>query len=216
MYNYGGNIGVISADMSVSGEYMEFVEEANFHIGQGKNTTLVFTSNDSIECGVAGSQKGLGWGTQYISEGLGTIDASEGKVGAVLGSNDLDQTIIVSKNKELDEVWGGGGLDVGFSNGTNDTVVGSGNGNTVYFVGHKMGNDVLKNATAGDKVVFIDTKTTDLASFTGTAKEFAASFTNGTTVKLFAAENITADNAIIVQFDDVTYNWNGSSLTQNS
>ncbi|MBR3623299.1 MAG: hypothetical protein IKN43_08140, partial [Selenomonadaceae bacterium] len=139
IYDYGGNIGIVSVDMSSDSKYMKFVKEANFHIGQGEKTTLVFTSADSIESGVAGNQKGLGWATPYISEGLGTIDASAGHVGAVLGSNDLDQTIIVSKSKDFDEVWGGGGLDVGFSNGTNDTIVGSGNGNTVYYVGHKMG-----------------------------------------------------------------------------
>ncbi len=216
IYDYGGNIGIVSVDMSDSGKYMKFVKEANFHIGQGKSTSLIFTSADSIESGVAGNQKGLGWATPYISEGLGTIDASAGHVGAVLGSNDLDQTIIVSKSKDFDEVWGGGGLDEGFSNGTNDTIVGSGNGNTVYYVGHKMGNDVLQNATAGDKVVFIDTKTTDIASFTGTSKEFTATFTNGATVKLSAAEDITSSNTITVQFDDVTYNWNGSGLTAKS
>ena len=219
-YNYGGNLGIVNLDMSSSGTKMTFDANANLYIGQGKKTSLVFTSSDFIAgTGDNGGFAGFGWNSMYISDGLGVIDARKGLVAAINGDNTVNQTIYAStvvgatSTAAGSEVFLCGGLGENFSNPTADTLVGSANGNTTFYVGRKMGNDVLQKAVGGDKVVFIDTKSTDLAYFTGTSNAFTASFTNGATVKLTAAESITTDNTIAVQFDDVTYRWNGSSLT---
>ena len=220
-YNYGGNLGVVNVDMSSGGMDMTFDDEANYYIGQGKKTSLVFTKDDFIAgTGSNGVFSGFGWNSPYISEGLGIIDARDGDIAAVNGDNAVAQIIYAStvvggaSSKAGDNVYLCGGLGENFSNSTADTLVGSANGNTTFYVGGKMGDDVLTNAVGGDMVVFIDTKYSDLASFTGTAKTFNATFTNGTTVKLTAAENITSTDSITVQFDDATYKWNGSYLSQ--
>ncbi len=220
-YNYGGNLGIVSADMSSSGMVMSFDSEANYYVGQGNNTSLVFTKDDYIAgTGSNGSFSGFGWNSPYISEGLGIIDGREGDIAAINGDNTVSQIIYASTvvggdtSKAGDSVYLCGGIGENFSNTTDDTLVGSANGNTTFYVGHKMGDDVLSNAVGDDMVVFIDTKYADLASCTGTAKTFNATFNNGTEVKLTAAENITSSNSITVQFDDVTYKWNGSYLTQ--
>jgi len=210
-YNYGGNLGIANVDMSDGGMEMSFDPEANLYVGQGKNTSLVFKSGDFIAgTGNNGSFAGFGWNSPYISEGFGVIDGRNGLVAAINGDNVVDKVIYAStvvgasSSAAGNEVFLCGGLGENFSNPTADTLVGSENGNTTFYIGHKMGNDVITNAVDGDKIVLIDTKWNDITFSELGDSYIKGSASNGDVVTINSKNKLSELNNVTVQFDDVT------------
>lgn len=221
-YKYSGFEGVISADMSKNGMNMSFDYTPDFYVGQGKNSSLVFEKKDVIGgTGDDGIFSGFGWNTKYWGESIGTIDARNGYIAAINGDNLTNQVIYASKlvgTEGAPESVGnrtylsGGFMGDGskFVNTTNDTLYGSENGNTTFFVGKNLGSDSLMNVVDGDKITVLDTNVSDF-NWAGEGDNYIIGRWTKNDMITFNSKNKLSDlNNVTVEFADTVYNAKGS------
>lgn len=108
----------------------------------------------------------------------------------------------------------GNNTDYSPYNSANDILFGSGEGNSEFYVGKNLGNDLMVNVTSGDKVVFLDTKYTDIYSSDYGLNYAGVLFNNGTVIYLGTKNYLSEEKDVTLQFSDITLKWNGSYLVQ--
>lgn len=224
-YKYSGFEGVISADMSENGMNMSFDYTPDFYVGQGNNSSLVFEKKDVIGgTDDDGIFSGFGWNTKYWGESIGTIDARNGYIAAINGDNLTNQVIYASKlvgQEGSPESVGnrtylsGGFMGDGskFVNTTNDTLYGSENGNTTFYIGQYLGSDSVMNVVDGDSVVFMDSSFYDI-TFAGSGDNYVSGkSSNGATMTINSKNKLSDLNNVTIQFSDATFNAKGAKFT---
>ncbi|MBO6179615.1 MAG: hypothetical protein J6O04_10600 [Selenomonadaceae bacterium] len=224
----GSNGGAILADLSSGGSAdLNYVNGVNIVMGQGEKTTLSVGSGDTVAAERSGEPSGIGWNSMILTNEVGTIDGTKSSMTAFNGEGGYSQTVKASTVVgAATPVWLCGGLQEGFSDLGNDTLVASGNGNNVVYVGAKMGNDVIQGLTSGDTITFIDTKIGDYASAADAVTDiitvgkngFTAAFTGGATIGGAFASSSDKITNLVFHFDTTEegvandYRWDGKSL----
>ena len=216
-------------DVSASGGNIAYADGVNLVFGQGAKSTLSVASGDTVspDKGREAEPSGIGWNSMILTTDVGTIDGTDSKMTAFNGQGGYSQTVKASTVVDADTpVWLCGGLQAGYADAGNDTLVASGNGNNVVWVGAKMGNDVIQGLTSGDTVGFLATKIGDYASAADaisdivkvTENGFTATFSGGNTITGAFASTSDKITNLVFHFDQTEegvandYRWDGKGL----